>query len=105
MASDFPPDDLQELWRRQPVEQVRLAAVIAGVPADLALKLGIDFHRAELERQRDLLQGIWSWYPLPLVPGMVVLNIGFAQRSGSLRPALIVGGACAAVFIGVGWLN
>jgi hypothetical protein len=35
-----------------------------------------DFHRAELARQRDALNGIWRWYLGPLVPGWTVYWIG-----------------------------
>jgi hypothetical protein len=44
--------------------------------ADLAPASCLDFHRRELERQRDLLQGIWSWYLGPLIPGLALLVVG-----------------------------
>ena len=44
----------------------------------------IDFHRLSLERQRDLLQSIWSWYLLPFVPGFAFLLVGSAIRDGVL---------------------
>src|ERR1039458_137708 len=37
--------------------------------ADLATASCLDFHRTELERQRDLLRGIWSWCLAPMIPG------------------------------------
>lgn len=36
----------------------------------------IDFHRADLERQRDALRSVWRWYIAPLVPGVVVFRWG-----------------------------
>ena len=41
-------------------------------PQDLGSTMCLKFHRQELERQRDLLQGIWRWHILPVVPGLVV---------------------------------
>jgi len=38
------------------------------------------FYRAELERQRELVSSIWSWYLAPLVPGFIVYTIGHAIR-------------------------
>lgn len=77
----------------------------AAVPADLALQPGLEFHRSQLERQRDLLRGVWSWYLLPLVPGLVVGIIGSAQLPGRLRPTLIYAAIVACLFCGIGWLN
>src|SRR5579863_2413420 len=42
------------------------------VPAESGRESCVAFHRRELERQRDLLRGIWRWYLGPLVPGLVV---------------------------------
>ncbi len=39
----------------------------------------VDFHRAELLRQRDLLLSVWKWYLLPFVPGMCVFLLGLLQ--------------------------
>ena len=46
------------------------------LPAELGLKPAIDFHRAQLERQRDLVRSVWRWYLLPFMPGLVGLQIG-----------------------------
>lgn len=48
------------------------------MPADLGLKDCLDFHRAELVRQRDLYLGVWRWYLLPMVPGWALIMIGRA---------------------------
>lgn len=45
-----------------------------------------DFHRAELVRQRDALNGIWRWYLGPLVPGWVLFWIGVGAASAADRP-------------------
>lgn len=36
----------------------------------------LEFHRAELERQRDALRSVWRWYIGPMVPGVVVFRWG-----------------------------
>ena len=48
------------------------------LPSDLALRSALEFHRAQLERQRDLLRSVWLWYLLPFAPGLLVLLIGLA---------------------------
>ena len=45
-----------------------------------------DFHRAELVRQRDVLNGIWRWYLGPLVPGWAVFWIGVALPPPTIPP-------------------
>jgi hypothetical protein len=48
----------------------------------------LSFHRRELERQRDLLLSIWSWYLGPLIPGLALLMIGGGvARPGHLKHA------------------
>jgi hypothetical protein len=50
-----------------------------GTPRKLSEQMGLAsclaFHRDELERQRDLLRGVWRWYLGPLIPGLVVVTI------------------------------
>lgn len=86
------------------------------VPAELVLHTCVDFHRKELQRQRNLLRGVWSWYLLPFVPGMIVFLIGLLQvtmeqPNASAHAGVIVatfaltGVGCAIVFVGVGMLN
>lgn len=56
------------------------------LPVEMGLASGLEFHRRELERQRDLLQSVWRWYLGPLMPGWVVLAIGMARTNpGHLR--------------------
>ena len=43
------------------------------MPADLGLTGCLQFHRRELERQRDLLRGAWKWYLLPFMPGLILM--------------------------------
>jgi hypothetical protein len=48
------------------------------LPADLGLRSALEFHRAQLERQRDLLRSVWWWGLLPFAPSLLVLEIGQA---------------------------
>jgi hypothetical protein len=41
------------------------------VPESLALDTCLEFHRRELERQRDLARDVVKWYLLPFVPGLL----------------------------------
>ncbi len=51
-------------------------------PQDLGATRCLQFHRRELERQRDSLEQIWGWYLLPFVPGLVVFSIGRGMERG-----------------------
>lgn len=83
-------------WSRNTAMRVGSAMVIAAAlyivyhifrhgsskkaPADCAFESCVAFHRRELERQRDLLGGIWKWYLGPLIPGLVVFQAGVARN-------------------------
>ena len=45
------------------------------LPADAGIRGSIEFHRVELERQRDALHAVWHWYLLPFVPGLAALLV------------------------------
>jgi hypothetical protein len=53
------------------------------LPQDMALNSCLDFHRREVERQRDFLLRSWRYLLLP-VPGMVVLSL----QAGSAVPSV-----------------
>jgi len=85
-------------------------------PADMAFRTCVEFHRHELERQRDLLCSVWRWYLLPFVPGMVVFLIGLFQMTmqqpnAAAHPGRVIAVfsiaaiGCAAVFIAIWKLN
>jgi hypothetical protein len=88
----------------------------AGSAAEVMDANCLDFYRAELVRQRDLLKNVWRWYLSPMIPGMVVFLLGtlraaLEQPGAQERWGKIVAGfgvtaaGCAAVFVAVGWLN
>lgn len=74
------------------------------MPAEMAIHTCLEFHRRELERQRDLLRSVWSWYILPVVPGVIVFVIGGAVAQAAANPghlslaAIIFGLTVAIVF-------
>jgi hypothetical protein len=79
---------------------------VSPMPADLGVRDCLQFHRAELERQRDLLRSVWYWYLLPFVPGAVVILIARAiERPDRRVLALVVGVAFVVGFVLVGKLN
>lgn len=63
------------------VSQLHKRGSAKTAPADMALTTCLDFHRRELERQRDLLRGIWWWYLGPLIPGLAVFTLGGATAN------------------------
>jgi hypothetical protein len=70
----------------------------------------VDFHRRELERQRDLLRTVPRWYLLPLVPGLSVMFVDRfldAWAKGGTAIAMSLGSALVTIliFLGVWWLN
>ena len=86
------------------------------VPAEMGLRPSLEFHRRELERQRDLLRSVWTWYLLPFVPGLSVFLVGLfrttmqqpnaAAHAGTIVAAYgLAAAGCAAVFVGIGKLN
>ena len=41
------------------------------LPDDLMGRAALDYHRHELERQRDAMSGAWLWYIAPFMPGLI----------------------------------
>jgi hypothetical protein len=83
--------------------QLHRRAATRTVPADADTKALIEFHRRELERQRDALRSVWRWYLFPFVPGFAAsaveagidrgITVGFAV--GALAIVLILAGIWA----------
>jgi len=74
-------------------------------PADAAAA-SRHWYRKELERQRDLLDGIWKWYLGPLIPGLAMwLAGGLWQHPERWRAPLISSAIAAALFIAIAWWN
>lgn len=63
------------------VGQLHRKGSARSLPAEMGLATSLEFFRRELERQRDLLRSLWSWYLGPLIPGPVVLLLARARTS------------------------
>lgn len=76
------------------------------MPVEMGLTSCLQFHRAELERQRDLLRGVWKWYLLPLMPSMILVCLAptLARPEQAWR-AVWVFGANIVVFALIGEAN
>lgn len=94
--------------------QLHRRASTRPAPADLGSSSCIEFHRKSLERQRDALRAVWSWYLLPFVPGLAILAIGSiasqrAAHQGSVGHLVISilasQGIIPAVFFAIWILN
>jgi hypothetical protein len=78
--------------------------------AEMGSESWLELHRRELERQRDLLGNIWSWYLGPIIPGWVVLMLGIARTNpGRLHHfglfLAVFNLVTAVVFVGLWKLN
>lgn len=69
----------------------------AATPASAEFGALLDFHRAELVRQRDALRAVWLWYIAPFLPGLALwfaaLWIGTPGALKTLTWAMTLGGA------------
>ena len=98
------------------VASLRARGTATEPAADVAPSRCLSFYREELERQRALLRGVWTWYLLPLVPGLAVFLLGLLgwtlalPNAGAHRGTIVAVFALAAalvggVFFAVGKLN
>jgi hypothetical protein len=68
----------------------------------------LEFHRRELERQRDAVSSVWRWYLGPMVPGLLVMTLGSLYHNNSIRHTWFVWVylvVCGFFFYLVGKLN
>lgn len=78
------------------------------LPAAQTAEQCAQFFRSELERQRDLIGDVWSWYIGPVIPGFVMLTIGSAIANPRASHLVILGildVLTAAFFVFVAKLN
>ena len=99
--------------------QLHRKASARPAPAEMGLRNCVEFRRSELERQRDALRAVWSWYLLPLLPGMGLFLLGLFQFTKSVTEAadrpfhtgaavlafIVVAGCIAIVFVAIWLLN
>jgi hypothetical protein len=107
----------------KPIPRISFALMIAGTlyvayrlyrmgsaretPAGMGYATGLNYYRSELERQRDLLRRVWSWYLAPLIPGLALL-IGWSLFSAPPARRWYVAAymvVAAALFWGIAHLN
>lgn len=69
----------------------------AATPASAEFGALLDFHRAELVRQRDALRTVWLWYIAPFLPGLALwftaLWIGTPEALKTPTWAMALGGS------------
>jgi hypothetical protein len=80
--------------------QLHVHGSAASLQADIGLQSSLDFYRAQLERQRDLLRGVWRWCLLPFVPGFLVLLTGQALAQPA-RVSFVAAYGVAALMLGI----
>ncbi len=79
---------------------LRRRGTAMSLPADLGLRSAREFHRVQLERQRDLLRSVWWWGLLPFAPSLLVLIIGQAMAQSQHMPGVIALSVVAIVLMG-----
>lgn len=85
-------------------------AAASTAPGELGLKSCVEFHRAQLVRQRDALRSVWKWYLGPVVPGLALIiangcMAGFRHSALAGLLSFVPGGFVALVLWWVGRLN
>ena len=90
--------------------QLHKRASARTLPDECDFDCCVDFHRKELEHQRDALRSVWWWYLGPMMPGIAVVIIGgaFSRKPQGMPQWIGLAVALAIwilVFIGVGKLN
>ena len=110
-----------QLWRDHGWRATPTALLIAGtiyvmfqlhrrgsarpLPADVGIRGSIEFHRVELERQRDALHAVWHWYLLPFVPGLAAVLVVTGIDHGINAVLIGMGVFFVLVFVGIWALN
>lgn len=56
----------------------------------------VDFHRAQLAHERDMLRGMWRWYLLPPLPGIALFLYAWADFAWHrvAHTTVILGATC-----------
>ena len=86
--------------------RLRARGAARSMPADLGVRSCVEFHRAELERQRDLLQNVWTWYLLPFWPGMALILVGATiERPEQWLFAAGTAALAVAMAFQIAWMN
>ena len=82
------------------VVQLHRKGSVKSMPMEVSSLTSLQFYRTQLERQREAVNTVWSWYLAPLIPGLLVYTVWSAIRSP--RPAAWLGLALLdAVIVGM----
>jgi hypothetical protein len=54
---------------------LRVKGTAKALPPEMAGASCLEFYKRELEKQRDLVGNVWTWYLGPLIPGIALLVI------------------------------
>lgn len=90
------------------VVQLRRKAAARSIPMEADTLTSLRLYRAELERQRDVVNNVWPWYLAPLVPGFAVYTVAYAiafPRPISWAGLVLLDVIIAALFFGVWKMN
>jgi hypothetical protein len=90
------------------VYQLHRKGEARSMPAAMGASTCLQFFRAELERQRDVIKNVWPWYLAPLVPGFVILTAAYMRALPfpvNLASAVWIDGVAAVVFFLVWKMN
>jgi hypothetical protein len=88
------------MWRLHVLARAASDAELASAGASWAA-----FYRQELVRQRDALQGIWTWYLGPLIPGMLIYWIAAgARNAGDVWSWVIAAGGLILTGVVFAWV-
>ena len=90
------------------VYQLHRKGSARSMPAAMGTSTCLQFFRAELERQRDVVKNVWPWYLAPLVPGFVILTAATMRTlpfPTNLASAAWIDGVAAVVFFLVWRMN
>ncbi len=75
------------------------------VPSEAGAAASLEFHRREMERQRDALKSVWRWYLLPLLPGLMAVAVAVSIDHGIDFRVIGFVAACVVLFTGIWALN
>jgi len=85
--------------------QLHRRAASETTPAAAEFEQCLGFHRRALERQREALANIWSWYLGPFIPGLTIFSAGMAMAAPiPFRHRVLAAAIMLAVIGGVFWL-
>jgi hypothetical protein len=90
------------------VLQLHRKGSVKTMPAALGASPSLAFFRGELERQRDAVKSVLSWYLAPLIPGFLVLTLDIVRRlpfPASLGSIALMDGGVALLFFVIWRIN